>query len=59
LWERNSGFNGTLEQTWFAGMHSNVGGSSTPDGVGTFSVATNGESVMLTKEFYPGFAITR
>jgi hypothetical protein len=25
---------------------------------GTFCVATNGESVMLTKEFNPGFAIT-
>lgn len=33
LWERNRGFHGTLEQTWFAGMHSNVGGSSTPDGL--------------------------
>ena len=33
LWERPTGFSGTLEQAWFVGMHSNVGGSSTPDGL--------------------------
>lgn len=33
VWERPSGWSGTLEQAWFAGVHSNVGGSSTPDGL--------------------------
>ena len=33
LWERPAGWNGTLEQAWFAGVHCNVGGSEKPDGV--------------------------
>jgi uncharacterized protein (DUF2235 family) len=33
LWERTSGWNGVLEQVWFAGVHSNVGGSYKPDGL--------------------------
>jgi uncharacterized protein (DUF2235 family) len=33
LWERPDGWTGTLEQAWFAGVHSNVGGSSSPDGL--------------------------
>lgn len=28
-----SGWSGTLEQVWFAGVHSNVGGSYSPDGL--------------------------
>jgi uncharacterized protein (DUF2235 family) len=33
LWKRTPGWGGTLEQAWFAGVHSNVGGSCTPDGL--------------------------
>jgi uncharacterized protein (DUF2235 family) len=33
LWERPSGWTGKLEQAWFSGVHSNVGGSYKPDGV--------------------------
>lgn len=33
LWAKPSGWNGILEQAWFAGVHSNVGGSYHPDGL--------------------------
>ncbi len=33
LWTKPPGWNGTLEQVWFAGVHSNVGGSYSPDGL--------------------------
>ena len=33
LWRRPERWTGTLEQAWFAGVHSNVGGSLTPDGL--------------------------
>jgi uncharacterized protein (DUF2235 family) len=33
LWTKLPGWNGTLEQAWFAGVHSNVGGSYHPDGL--------------------------
>jgi uncharacterized protein (DUF2235 family) len=33
LWTKPSGWSGTLEQAWFAGVHSNVGGSYHPDGL--------------------------
>jgi uncharacterized protein (DUF2235 family) len=33
LWSRPAGWDGTLEQAWFAGVHSNVGGSYAPDGL--------------------------
>ena len=33
LWTRPAGYAGRLEQAWFAGVHSNVGGSSAPDGL--------------------------
>jgi uncharacterized protein (DUF2235 family) len=33
LWRRPDGWNGLLEQAWFVGVHSNVGGSLTPDGL--------------------------
>jgi len=33
LWERPAGWNGKLEQAWFACVHCNVGGSEKPDGV--------------------------
>ena len=33
LWTRTNGWPGHLEQAWFAGVHSNVGGSYTPDGL--------------------------
>ena len=33
VWQRPAGWNGTLEQAWFPGVHSNVGGSQTPDGL--------------------------
>lgn len=32
LWQRPAGWNGVLEQVWFSGVHSNVGGSYKPDG---------------------------
>jgi hypothetical protein len=33
LWQKPAGWNGKLEQAWFPGVHSNVGGSYTPDGL--------------------------
>jgi uncharacterized protein (DUF2235 family) len=33
IWKRTNGFTGKLEQAWFPGVHSNVGGSCTPDGL--------------------------
>jgi uncharacterized protein (DUF2235 family) len=33
LWTRPGGWSGRLEQVWFAGVHSNVGGSYSPDGL--------------------------
>jgi uncharacterized protein (DUF2235 family) len=33
LWTRPAGWNGRLEQGWFPGVHSNVGGGLTPDGL--------------------------
>jgi uncharacterized protein (DUF2235 family) len=32
LWQRPAGWNGTLEQVWFSGVHCNVGGGYKPDG---------------------------
>jgi uncharacterized protein (DUF2235 family) len=33
LWDRPAGWNGRLEQAWFAGVHSNIGGGYAPDGL--------------------------
>lgn len=33
LWTRPAGWTGQLEQVWFAGVHSNIGGGLTPDGL--------------------------
>ena len=33
LWTKPAGWNGRLEQVWFAGVHSNVGGGYSPDGL--------------------------
>jgi len=33
VWERPANWPGALEQAWFAGVHSDVGGSQTPDGL--------------------------
>lgn len=33
IWTRTPDFTGRLEQAWFAGVHSNVGGSYDPDGL--------------------------
>lgn len=33
LWTRPNGWTGKLEQTWFCGVHCNVGGGYTPDGL--------------------------
>lgn len=33
LWNRPADWRGNLEQAWFAGVHSNVGGSYAPDGL--------------------------
>lgn len=33
LWQRPAGWTGTLEQAWFPGVHSNVGGGYSPDGL--------------------------
>lgn len=33
LWQKPPGWSGNLEQAWFPGVHSNVGGSLTPDGL--------------------------
>jgi uncharacterized protein (DUF2235 family) len=33
LWQKPAGWSGKLEQAWFPGVHSDVGGSYTPDGL--------------------------
>jgi uncharacterized protein (DUF2235 family) len=33
LWQRPDGWTGNLEQAWFPGVHNNVGGSYSPDGL--------------------------
>lgn len=33
LWHKPPGWTGTLEQAWFPGVHSNVGGGYSPDGL--------------------------
>ena len=33
IWNKPPGWGGTLEQVWFPGVHSNVGGSYSPDGL--------------------------
>jgi uncharacterized protein (DUF2235 family) len=33
VWKRPADWTGSLEQAWFAGVHTNVGGSATPDGL--------------------------
>lgn len=33
MWQKPAGWTGTLEQAWFAGVHTNVGGGCTPDGL--------------------------
>ena len=33
LWTRPAGWTGQLEQAWFAGVHSNIGGGYAPDGL--------------------------
>jgi uncharacterized protein (DUF2235 family) len=33
VWEKPAGWTGTLQQAWFAGVHSDVGGGYTPDGL--------------------------
>jgi uncharacterized protein (DUF2235 family) len=33
LWTRSAGWTGRMEQAWFAGVHCNVGGGETPDGL--------------------------
>lgn len=33
LWTRPKGWTGQLEQAWFAGVHSNIGGGYSPDGL--------------------------
>ena len=33
VWSRPAGWTGVLEQAWFAGVHSNVGGGYSPDGL--------------------------
>jgi uncharacterized protein (DUF2235 family) len=33
IWQRPSNWSGNLEQAWFAGVHSNVGGGYSPDGL--------------------------
>lgn len=33
VWDRPAGWSGRLEQAWFAGVHSNIGGGYAPDGL--------------------------
>jgi uncharacterized protein (DUF2235 family) len=33
LWTKPAGWSGTVEQTWFCGVHCNVGGGYSPDGL--------------------------
>jgi uncharacterized protein (DUF2235 family) len=33
VWQRPPGWLGNLEQAWFPGVHSNIGGGNTPDGL--------------------------
>ncbi len=39
MWRKPAGWAGTLVQTWFAGVHSNVGGSYDPDGLANVALA--------------------
>jgi uncharacterized protein (DUF2235 family) len=38
LWTRPAGWQGHVEQTWFAGVHCNVGGGYSPDGLANESL---------------------
>jgi uncharacterized protein (DUF2235 family) len=38
IWTRPAGWNGGLEQAWFAGVHGNVGGGYSPDGLANESL---------------------
>lgn len=38
LWSKPDGWTGVLEQVWFAGVHSNVGGSYSPDGLANIAL---------------------
>lgn len=42
LWTRPDGWAGSLEQVWFAGVHSNIGGGYHPDGLANEAVALDG-----------------
>lgn len=64
LWKRPAGWDGALEQAWFAGVHSNIGGGLKPDGLANEAlhwILTKAESVGLDvdwsylKHFEPHF----
>ena len=38
LWSRPAGWTGDLEQRWFAGVHTNVGGGCNPDGLANIAL---------------------
>lgn len=38
LWRKPPGWAGVLEQVWFAGVHSNIGGGYTPDGLANIAL---------------------
>ena len=51
LWRKPEGWKGTLEQAWFAGVHSNVGGGLKPDGLANVAlqwIAGHGQRHGLT-----------
>lgn len=43
VWVRPRGWSGTLEQAWFPGVHSNVGGGCAPDGLANEALHWIGE----------------
>ena len=50
MWSRPAGWSGTLEQAWFPGVHSNVGGGYKPDGLANEAlhwIVSKAESVGL------------
>jgi len=50
IWTRPDGWTGNLTQAWFAGVHSNVGGSYSPDGLANEAlhwIAEHAESLGL------------
>jgi len=56
LWKRPPNWNGRIEQAWFAGVHSNIGGGYAPDGLANEALHWIVEKAeMLNLEFDQAF----